>query len=144
METLQDLLSDLPLCIKRGPYIKYKNFPETVNKVMKILKSFVNADIKEICIRTGFKERTMYNWKKRLFKDRNYDPLEKQKRISSRIFTEEEEYGIADYIFTEKIIQNKCFNDEDCVTILTQAYLEKHANDKDFDYSYAVSKGFIY
>lgn len=144
METLQDLLSDLPLCIKRGPYIKYKNFPETVNKVMNILKSFANADIKEICIRTGFKERAMYNWKKRLFKDRNYDPLEKQKRISSRIFTEEEEDGIADYIFTEKIIQNKCFNDEDCVTILTQAYLEKHANDKDFDYTYAVSKGFIY
>lgn len=131
------------MCKKRSLY-KYKNFPDTVQKVMNILKTFANVDIKQICIRTGFKERTIYNWKKKLLTDHNFNPLDKQKRIKSRIFTEEEEDSIADFIFKEKIIQNKCFNDEDCITIITNAYLEKHANDDDIDFEYVVSNGYIY
>ena len=144
MDNYQELVSSLPLCIKRGPYIKYKQYPDTVQKVMKILKTNINAELSIIALKTGFKLRTLYNWKEKLLKDREYDPLAKQKRMNSRIFSEIEEDGIAEFIWRQKLLPNKCFTDSDCVEILTQTYLEKHQNDENINYSFIVSKGYIY
>lgn len=44
----QDLLYSLPLCVKREPYVKYKKFPETVDKVIILLRNYANPDMKEI------------------------------------------------------------------------------------------------
>ena len=144
METYQSLLSTLPLCIKRGPYIKYKNYPETVEKVMKIFRTFINANVDEIALMTGFKRRTLYNWRMKLRENRDFNPLDIQIRESRRIFTEAEEDAIANFIWTNKIKADKCFNDEDCVAIITDAYLEKHKDDENIDITYVVSKGYIY
>lgn len=70
MDNYQELLSSLPLCIKRGPYIKYKQFHDTIQKIMMILKTNVKAEISIISLKTGFKLRTLYNWKERLLKDK--------------------------------------------------------------------------
>ena len=38
-------------------------------------------------------------------------------RLTARYFTEEEEDGIADFIWREYLIPCKCFNDNDCIEI---------------------------
>lgn len=53
----QKIFESIPLCIKRGPYIKYQKFPEIVEKV--ILKNYEKGDIQKLVQKTGFKERTM-------------------------------------------------------------------------------------
>ena len=140
-DSYQEFLSTLPLCVKRGPCIKYQNYPQTVEKVMKIFRTYMNANVSKIASKTGFKERTLFNWKKKLFQNHDFNPLEKQKRENRRIFTEKEEDAIAEYIWSNKIKPNKCFNDEDCIVIITDAYLDKHARDENVDITYVVSNG---
>lgn len=48
---------------------------------------------------------------KKLLQNHDFNSLEKQKRESRRIFTENEEDDIAEYIWSKK--PNKCFNDKD-------------------------------
>lgn len=50
---------------------------------------------------------------KKLLQKKWINPLERQKRESRRIFTENEEDAIAEYIWSNKIKPSKCFNDED-------------------------------
>ena len=92
------LLNSLPQCIKRGPYINYSKYPETVTKVIQILKDGIPGDVDKIVSKTGFKRRTLYNWNKMLKLHPNFNPIVKQIRIKSRIFTEEEEDSIANFI----------------------------------------------
>lgn len=67
------LLSTLPLCFKRWPYIKYKNYPETVEKV----KHIYIENVSGIAFKSGFKEKTLYNWRKMLLLKYNCNSLEK-------------------------------------------------------------------
>lgn len=138
------LLNSLPQCIKRGPYINYSKYPETVTKVIQILKDGIPGDVDKIVSKTGFKRRTLYNWNKMLKEHPNFNPIVKQIRIKSRIFTEEEEDSIANFIWSQKITKGECFTDEDAVEILTDAFLDKHYDDEDFDFTYVVSNGYIY
>ena len=139
----RQLLNSLPLCIKRGPYIDYKKYSTTVAKVVQILRDGVPGDVDIIVAKTGFKRRTMYNWRKQLKSNPNFNPLAVQVRLISRIFNEDEEDSIALYIWSEKISKGICFTDEDGMEIITQAYLDKHYNDEEFDFEYNVSKGYI-
>lgn len=82
--SFQNLLYSLPLCFKRGPYLKYKKFPETVDKVIILLRNYANHDMNEIAQKTGFKLRTLYDWKAKLKKDSNYNPLNPQVRLTAR------------------------------------------------------------
>lgn len=91
----QKICESIPLCIKRGPYIKYQKFPETVEKVMLILKNYEKGDIQKLVQKTGFKERTMYNWLENIKKNPNFSLLSIQIRENARIFTEDEEDAIA-------------------------------------------------
>lgn len=144
MEDRTKLLESLSLCIKRGPYIKYKNFPETVEKVIKILKMGQKGDVAIICQKTGFKERTVYNWLKKIKENSNYNPISKQTRPKAQIFTEEQEDEIALYILQSKIMKGKCFTDVDCLEVLVEFYINYHGDDEDLDYEFQVSKGYIY
>ncbi|KAK8875912.1 hypothetical protein M9Y10_006089 [Tritrichomonas musculus] len=140
----QKIFESILLCIKRGPYIKYQKFPETVEKVMLILKNYEKGDIQKLVQKTGFKERTMYNWLENIKKNPNFSPLSIQIRENARIFTEDEEDAIAHYILIEKINQCILFTDEDCLEILVNAYLTKHQNDENIDYTVSFSRGYIY
>lgn len=97
----------------------------------------------EIAQKTGFKLRTLYDWKAKLKKDSNYNPLNPQVRLTARYFTEEED-GITDFIWREYLIPCKCFNDNDCIEIITNAYLEKHRDDEEIDIEFTISNGYIY
>ena len=77
-------------------------------------------------------------------KNPNFSPLSIQIRQNARIFTEDEEDAIAHYILIEKINQCKLFTDEDCLEILVNAYLTKHQNDENIDYTVSFSRGYIY
>lgn len=138
------LINSLPMCIKRGPYINYKKYPETVAKVIQILKDDAPGDVDIIVEKTGFKRRTLYNWRKTLKYNPSFNPLGVKVRPNSRIFTEEEEDSIALFIWSEKILKGSCFTDEDGIEILTNAFLDKHYNDENFDFEYNVSNGYIY
>ena len=138
------ILNSLPLCIKRDTYLDYKKYSTTVAKVVQILRDGVPGDVDIIVAKTGFKRRAMYNWRKQLKSNPNFNPIATQVRLISRIFNEEEEDSIALYIWSEKITKGICFTDEDGMEIITQAYLDKHYNDEEFDFEYNVSKGYIY
>lgn len=111
---------------------------------MQILREEVPGDVDIIVAKTGFKRRTMYNWKKQLKSNPNFNPLAAQVRLISRIFNEDEEDSIAFFIWSEKITKGICFTDGDGMEIITQAYLDKHYNDEEFDFEHNVSKGYIY
>lgn len=138
------VINSLPMCIKRGPYIDYYKYPETVSKVIKILKNDALGDVDLIVEKTGFKCRTMFNWRKAFRNNPLFNPLHAQLREKSRIFTDYEEDIIAHYIWSEKIIKGFCFTDEDGIETLTNAYLEKYYHVKNFDFEYNVSNGHIY
>lgn len=68
MDRRADFLESLSLCIKRRPYIKYKNYPETVEKVVQLLKLYDKGYVAIICEKTGFKERIVYKLLEKLNK----------------------------------------------------------------------------
>lgn len=103
MQTKQDIFDSISICIKRGPYIDYSKHPETVEKVLFILRNY--------------EERTMYDWLKRIRINNSYNPLDKQIRPNARIFSEEEEDLIALNILEDELGKGNCFCDIDA-TIL--------------------------
>ena len=143
MQSKQEIFDSIPICIKRGPYIEYKKFPDTVDKVLFILRNYEAGDIDKITKKTGFKRRTMYDWLSRIKEDQTYNPLDKHERPISRIFTEEEDIIVLS-IFHNELAKGKCFCDMDAIEILTDVYIQKHADDEEFDTTFDVSNGYIY
>lgn len=52
MQTKQELLDSLSICVKRGTFIDYKKF----------LQQFEKGYRAKIEKKTGFKQQTMYDW----------------------------------------------------------------------------------
>ena len=79
-------------------------------------------------------------------KDPNFDPLVTKCGQHLRIFTNEEEDAITDYIITNILLQGILFTDEDFEELIMNAFLEKHRNDPEDATirQFTVSKGFIY
>lgn len=50
--------------------------------------------------------------------------------LSSRYFIDEEVDSIADFIWREYLIPCKCFNDNNCIEILTNAFIENHRDNE--------------
>lgn len=141
-----DPFANLPRVVKRHPYIDYKKYPEVVKKVIPLLKDYKRGEIQKISQHTGFKVRTLYDWANALKKDPNFDPLVTKCGQHLRIFTDEEEDAITDYIITNILLQGILFTDEDFEDLIMQAYFEKHRNDPEDApiKQFTVSKGFIY
>ena len=139
-----ELFESIPQCIKRGPYISYKNYPDAVDKILKIFSNYIEGDVAKIAKKTGFKERTLYKWLANYRLNPEYNPLSKQIRNKARIFTEDEEDAIAEFILTEKIQKHCFFNDSECIEILVDAYLTMHSNDENINFLISFSRGFIY
>lgn len=144
MDLRTSLIQSLSLCIKRGPYIHYKKYPDVEEKVISLLKMNNRGDVPMIAQKTGFKERTLYNWLAKLRNDPNFSPLDEQRRPGLQIFTDEQEDSIAEYILTEKISKGKCFTDDDCIETLIDAYLEIHWNDENINIEFSISRGYVY
>ncbi|KAK8860294.1 hypothetical protein M9Y10_011958 [Tritrichomonas musculus] len=99
------------------------------------------GDVVIICQKTGFKERTVYNWLAKLNQDPNFNLIAKQKK-KIQIFTEEQEDEIALYILESKVSKGKCFTDADCLEVLVEFYINYHWNDN-IDYEFTVSNGHL-
>ena len=139
-------IAKLPKCAKRGPYIQYHKYPDVVARVLTILKANRRGDIKKISAQTNFKVRTLYEWRDSILKNPDFNPLNKHTNESRRIFTEEEEDAISDYIISEILMQGILFTDEDFEQLIMDAFLEKHMNDPEDSPlpQFQASKGFIY
>ena len=139
-------ISKLKPCVKRGPYINYANYPDVVARVLTILKANRRGDVQKISESTKFKIRTLYEWRDALKENPNFNPLEKKTNQDKRIFTDEEEDAISDYIITEILSKGILFTDEDFEELIMEAFLEKHRNDpEDAEIPhFNASKGFIY
>ena len=139
-------ISKLKPCVKRGPYINYANYPDVVARVLTILKANRRGDVQKISESTKFKIRTLYEWRDALKENPNFNPLEKKTNQDKRIFTDEEEDAISDYIITEILSKGILFTDEDFEELIMEAFLEKHRNDpEDAEIPrFQASKGFIY
>ena len=95
-----DKFADLPRVVKRHPYIDYRKYPKVVEKVLPLLKNYKRGDIQSISSHTGFKIRTLYDWADAIKKDPSFSPLNPKYGHHKRIFTDEEEDAITDYIIT--------------------------------------------
>ena len=144
--SIDDLISELGQPVKRHPYINYSRYPNVVEKVIQILKAHRRGDIQKINKHTQFKIRTLYNWKKALRENPDFNPLEKKCGQHRRIFTDEEEDAISDYIIENILLAGVLFTDEDFEELIMQAFLEKHRDDpEDAELpSFNASHGFIY
>ena len=140
---VDSLIAQLPKAVKRHPYIDYKKYPHVVEKVLEILKHHRRGDIQKISKHTQFKIRTLYNWAEEIKKDPSFNPLNKKCGNHRRIFTDEEEDAISDYIIQNILMAGILFTDEDFEDLIMQAFLEKHRDDDDIP-QFAASKGFIY
>ena len=111
-----------------------------------MLKDYKRGDIQQTSAHTGFKVRTLHDWADALRKDPNFNPLVTKCGQHLRIFTDEEEDAITDYIITNILLQGILFTDEDFEDLIMQAFLEKHRNDPEdaLIRQFSVSKGFIY
>ena len=140
------LIEQLPKCVKRGSYIKYSSHPDVVARILTILKANRRGDIQKISDYTKFKVRTLYNWRDKLLQDPNFNPLNKKTNQSKRIFTDEEEDSISDYIITQILMKGILFTDEDFRELILDAYLEKHKDDGEDSIlpQFQASNGFIY
>ena len=78
---LDQMIQQLPNCVKRGKYIQYSKNPEVVSRVLTILKANRRGDIQKISAQTKFKIRTLYNWRDMLMKDPNFNPLLKKNQF---------------------------------------------------------------
>lgn len=143
--TPDDLISSLPKMVKRHPYIKYSKYPKVVSQVLQILKSNQRGIIPLIAKHTHFKLRTLYNWADALRKDPNFNPLNKKCGNQHRIFTDEEEDAISDYIIENILKAGFLFTDEDFEDIIMCAFLEKYKDATEFQTipNFNASRGFI-
>lgn len=106
------------------------------------MKKEQKGDVAIICEKTGFKERTFYNWQKKIKENPNFNLISKQIRPNTRIFTKQQEDEIAQYILQSKLMKGKCFTDIDCLEVLVEFYINYHGDDIDIDYELQVSKGY--
>ena len=145
MPSVDDLINSLPKLVKRHPYIDYSKYPRVVAQVLQILKANRRGDIPLIAKHTQFKLRTLYNWADALRKDSNFNPLNKKCGTHTRIFTDEEEDAISDYIIENILRAGILFTDEDFEDIIMCAFLEKHKDDPATTSlpNFSASKGFI-
>lgn len=130
--------------VKRGPYINYtKQDADTVTNIINILKLNRRGDIPKIAQKTGFKATTLYEWRERLRKNPDYNPLIKETNQNKRIFNDAEEDAIADFIFDTVFVTGSLFTNIDFKELAMDAFLEKHINDEKTP-NFNVSDGFIF
>ena len=73
----------------------------------------------------------------------NWRPQNNKHSINHRIFTDQEEAAIKDFIVSNFLSQGRYFNDEDFIEIAYHAYLEKYQNEEKIKKDFLISRGFI-
>lgn len=132
MEEPQELMK----LFKRSPYRSYKEFKNEIPKVIERLRHRQYGDQKKISEETGIPTSTLSRWAHKLEEDPSFDPLDTKYGEHLRIFTDDEENNISDFIVENFIIPGNYFTDEDFKEVAMIAWREKYLpliNDDDDD-----------
>ena len=116
----------LPKLIKRQPYNKYEKFRDQIPAVLERLINAKRGELQIIQEETGIPYPTLARWHQQLMKNTRFNPLQRKWGQQHKIFTDEEEDAIADYIVANFIQTNLHFTDEDFRQITLLAHHEKY------------------
>ena len=116
----------LPRIIKRQSYNDYSKFADSIPQILERLINTKRGDLVQISNQTGIPYSTISRWHQALGKNTRFNPLVRKWGEHRRIFTDEEEDMIADYIVTNFIQTGIYFTDEDFKEIALQAWQEKY------------------
>ena len=132
----------LPKIYKRTPYKDHKSKTDEIPLVINAFKIAKRGDIKKISLQTNISINTLKDWIKKLNKDSDFSPTRPKYGISRKIFTEEEENEIANFIKEQIIRRGYFFNDDDFRELIMCEYLRKY-KDSDDIIPFNASDGYI-
>lgn len=115
------------------PHRDYSRKKKLTLKVLGILNNTQNSgreeSLTELSKQTGIPRTTLHYWKLRLELDPYWTPYDKKNHgAHHRIFTDEEEEALADFIRFNYIDQGYHFSDKSFINFANQAYNEKYQN----------------
>lgn len=147
MASRAELLNELISLSQTKKYMLYDRSPDKIDLIMKLLDDshYSYGDCSFISSTTGIPTSTISDWRKRQRENPNYHPLLKQTTQSKRIFTNEEESYITEYIEENIIKQGLLFQNQDFKNLIMDAYLEKYYYEDDYSKlpKFNVSDGFV-
>ena len=116
----------LPKLVKRQSYNDYSKFAEQIPMVLNRLKNTKRGDLVQVAKETGIPYSTISRWHQELGKNIHFNPINRKWGTHRRIFSDEEEDAIADYIVENYIRPGYHFTDDDFKDIALQAWREKY------------------
>ena len=143
------MTTPLPHVFKRKRYNDYiKNAP-LIEMVMRRLNQSERGELSKISQETGIPFSTIQRWQSKLKGDPHFTPLIRKYGEKRKIFTDEEENSISDYIVSNFIQTGTYFTDEDFRQIAFAAWNEKYAmnllnGDSENVPEFQCSNGYIY
>ena len=132
------------VAFKRSGHRNYYRYKRLLNTIFtEKFPGWSTQTGKDIINYTGIPTSTLYHWRKKWEEDPNWRPWSgKNHGIHHRIFTEEEETSISDFILENYLVQGRVFSNGDFKAIISDAYLEKYKNSENIP-PFNVSDGFI-
>ena len=133
-----------PAPLFKGP--GYRNYKRNLARIEYIFSDeFPNwqaSSARRIHDATGIPESTIYFWRARWNENNSWRPDCKERGACHRIFTNEEEQAISEFIYTNFLLVNRAFTNQNFRDLVTQAFEEKHQGEK-IKPKFSISEGFI-
>ena len=131
----------------RKKYMIYNRDDEKIDIIMSWLddRNYSYGDGVLIAQMSGIPTSTISDWRQKKKKDPNYNPLHKKTNIGKRVFTDQEEEEITEYIIDNIIKQGILFTNEDFKLIIMDAFNEKYMYEDDYNKipKFNASDGFV-
>ena len=133
--------------IRNGhPHINYYRKKDLCERVFVHFSDFHRGDFAKLSDKYDIPKSTLRGWYHHWEKDPNWRPYDgKVHGLHHRIFTDEEEKGISDFIQENYIKQCHLFQNQMFRQLAANAYLEKHFDDnalKNVQFSNSFIQGF--
>ena len=131
----------------RKNHIDFSKKPDLCDELIeKIKENFDKHDchlISQLSSKTNVPRRTLYNWEKQIKKNPDWKPYENHYLNCNRLFTDEEESGMADYIRSNYTHLGHLFQDRNLVNVANQAFQYKFLDSENPTEYYQYSTHFI-
>ena len=132
-----------------GPVFRrpgYRNYKRNMSKIEYIFSdefpNWQGSSARRIHEETGIPESTLYFWRSRWSENNSWRPNGKSRGICHRIFSDDEEQAISEFIYNNFLLVNKAFTNKDFEELVREAFREKHRESKVVP-DFSVSRGFI-
>lgn len=132
--TKHDLINKLISLSRNHKYMLYDRSWEKIDIIMKLLddSNYSFGDGSYFSAIYVVPSSTLSYWRKRQREDPNYHPLLNAISQCKRIFSNEEEGYLTDYIEENIIKQGLLFQNQDFKNLIMEAYLEKNLYKEDY------------